>query len=134
MCPRCQCQRLRRQLSTFNLNRRQDRPANLIAESNQRTDMIGAQLATTAEHDTHATAALASELYQACNVQPGEAMREVLSRIEAGHDPAVIEADLGDAIHCEDESPMPSAAPQKDSTSGHEVPQPPLIDPVLYEL
>ena len=138
-CPRDGRHRLHRQVSRFAVSsggrdKGEDGDPGDLPVDEARLERAMAQLASEAEgmneDDPKAAARLMRKLSESTGMEYGETMREALQRLEAGEDPEVIEAELGDALEG-DEDPivMPDGGGRKGARR-----KPPTRDETLYEM
>lgn len=133
-CPKCDRDRLDRQMSSFALlrGRKEEQEDGLPDIDESKLEKAMSALASEAEHinedDPRQAAQLMRKLTDMTGLELGSSMEEALRRMEAGEDPEQIEAEMGDLL--EEEDPLVF---QDQKKSGRRKP-PPRKDETLYEL
>jgi hypothetical protein len=133
-CPRCRRVKLVRQMSSFSALKnkggendtvmpdmdesRMEKAINLLAKETEHLD----------ENDPRQAARLMRKMTDITGLNLGPGMEEAISRMEAGEDPAQIEADMGDLLEGED----PLSLRGRSSRPIRK--QPPKVDDRLYYL
>jgi putative FmdB family regulatory protein len=147
-CPRCGREGLDKQPSTFAVSRGRETPEapDPLGDVDEAAlERAMAQLASEAEHldedDPRQAAHLMRRMFDATGLPMGDAMREMIGRMEAGEDPEALEEEYGDAL---DEDPLLGDGEGGGDVGGPHTPGarldrlrrrlPPNIDPELYEM
>ena len=100
-CPRCHRPDLERRVSAFAISRNLDEPAEGMSDIDE-SKMQQAMLALTGEmenmneEDPKAMADFMRKFSNMTGLELGDGAEEALSRFEAGEDPELIEAEMGD--------------------------------------
>jgi putative FmdB family regulatory protein len=143
-CPRCGRAKLSRRPSTFAVSRGLEKPdaldpmANVDEAALERAMAeLGAEAENLDENDPRQAAQLMRRMFQATGMPVGDAMQEMLSRMEAGEDPDALEEEYGDAL---EEDPLmggleegaPAAPGSRISRMRRRLP--PRVDPELHEM
>jgi len=134
-CPKCEKAKLERRMSTFstlkNKGENDDKPA-MPDLDGSRMEQAMSLLAKEAEHldenDPRQAANLMRKLSDMTGLNLGPGMEEALTRMEAGEDPAQIEADMGDLLEGEDPFNLKEKAGRLLKKA------PPKVDEKLYYL
>lgn len=139
-CPLCGRKRLGREVSLFAMagNRKNaigDDDMDLPVDEARMESAIGA-LASEAEgideDDPRQAANLMRKFSDMTGMQLGGGMQEALARMEAGEDPEVIEAELGELIESEEPFQVSAGGPKQ--KGGKPVRGAPRRDQTLYDL
>src|SRR4030042_1356459 len=107
-CPRCKRIKLARQMSSFSTlkNRGGENDADMPDMDESRMEKAINLLAKESEHldenDPRQAANLMRKITDMTGLNPGPGIEEAISRIEAGEDPAQVEADMGDLLEGEE--------------------------------
>jgi putative FmdB family regulatory protein len=135
-CPRCDRRRLERQVSRFAVSRKLGPEAEtddpLAGLDPERLERALASLAAEAQEldqdDPRQAARLMQRLSREAGLELGPGLEEMVRRLEAGEDPDVVEAELGEALEAEE----PFAAGGLKRAARRLVP--PRRDETLYEM
>lgn len=135
-CPHCKNVFLQRQMSVFsNLSRGKGEKSGAdgdmpMDESKmaQAMAMLAGEAGNLDENDPRQAAKLMRKLSEATGMNMGDAMEEVIARMEAGADPDEIEAQMGDAL--EEADPFSPKQEKKRSRRSKK----PQVDETLYDL
>ena len=133
-CPRCKRIKLVKQMSRFSTLKnnggendtvmpdmdesRMEKAINLLAKESEHLD----------ENDPRQAANLMRKMTDMAGLNPGPGIEEAISRIEAGEDPAQVEADMGDLLEGEESFSF------KGRSSRLIRQRPPKVDDKLYYL
>jgi len=133
-CPRCKRIKLVKQISRFSTLKnsgsendtvmpdmdesRMEKAINLLAKESEHLD----------ENDPRQAANLMRKMTDMAGLNPGPGIEEAISRIEAGEDPAQVEADMGDLLEGEESFSF------KGRSSRLIRQRPPKVDDKLYYL
>lgn len=133
-CPRCKRIKLARQMSSFSTLKnsggendsvmpdmdesRMEKAINLLARESEHLD----------ENDPRQAADLMRKITDMTGLNPGPGMEEAISRMEAGEDPAQVEADMGNLLEGEEQFSL------KGRSSRLIRQRPPEVDDKLYYL
>lgn len=140
-CPRCGSAKLERRVSTFAVSRGRERPEepdlldNVDEAALERAMMeMAGEAENIDEDDPRQAAQLMRRMFQATGLPMGDAMQEMLGRMEAGEDPEALEEEYGDLL---DEDPFLGA--EEGATGGRRIERlrrrlPPNVDPELHEM
>jgi putative FmdB family regulatory protein len=135
-CPHCKTVFLQRQMSIFaNPSRGRgdqgetegDLPFD-EAKMEKAMAMMAGEVGHLDENDPRQAAKLMRKLSEATGMNMGDAMEEMLARMEKGEDPDKIEAQLGDALEGAD-----PFSPQPKKKRSHRTAKP-RVDETLYDL
>jgi putative FmdB family regulatory protein len=133
-CPRCKRLKLERQMSSFSALKNRGGENNTVMPDMDESRMEKAinMLAKESEHldenDPKQAANLMRKMTDMTGLNMGPGMEEAISRMEAGEDPAQIEADMGDLL--EGEEPLSFRGRSSKPIKKH----PPKVDDKLYYL
>lgn len=143
-CPRCGREELEKRVSTFAVSRGLEKPEapDPMGDVDEAAlERAMAELASEAEHmdedDPRQAAQLMRRMFQATGMPVGDAMEEMLGRMEAGEDPEALEEEYGDLL---DEDPLLGDGDEATrGSAGGRVERlrrrlPPDVDPELYEM
>ncbi|MFW6198327.1 MAG: FmdB family zinc ribbon protein [Acidobacteriota bacterium] len=142
-CPRCEREGLERRPSTFAVSRgleEADADDPLADVDEAALERAMAELASEAEHmdedDPRQAAQLMRRMFQATGMPMGDAMQEMLGRMEAGEDPEALEEEYGDLL---DEDPLLGEGEGASGAAGPRLERlrrrlPPNVDPELHEM
>ncbi len=102
-CPRCGREKLERQVSIFAISKNRKEEDDImpdIDESKLEQAMMSmaSEIENIDENDPRQAAGLMKKLMSATGIEPGGAMEEAISRMEAGEDPDKIEEEMGDLL------------------------------------
>ena len=134
-CPHCTCLALERQVSLFSVskNRSSQNSDGMAGLDEGRLESALISMAgdlDKVDNDPRQVASAMRNLLATSGLKMGTGMEDVMARVEAGEDPEVIEADLGDAT---DEIALFSARPTQVAGVIRRRYLPPRVDPKLYE-
>ena len=134
-CPSCTCLVLERQVSLFSVskNRSSQNSDGMVGIDEDRLESALMSMAgdlDKIDNDPSQVASAMRKLLATSGLKMGAGMEDAMARVEAGEDPEVIEADLGDAT---DEIALLSARPTQVAGVIRRRYLPPRVDPKLYE-
>lgn len=138
-CPRC-AKRLQRQVSLFAMTgtaAEDDGMGDLpIDESRmeQAMETLAGEAENINEDDPRQAAQLMRKFSRMTGMEFGESMESAIERLEAGEDPAAIEAEMGSAMEDEDPFVLPGNKGRRKSGTGLSGRGAPRRDPKLYEM
>jgi len=134
-CPRCKTASLKRQMSVFsNLSKGKEKSGEDgemtmdEAKMEKAMAMLAGEVGDLDENDPRQAAKLMRKLSEATGMNMGDAMAEMLARMEKGEDPDEIEAQMGDLL---DET-EPFSLEKKSKRSRRTAK--PRVDETLYDL
>jgi putative FmdB family regulatory protein len=136
LCPACKTTPLQRQMSVFakisgdkaESSEGDDRLPLDEAKMEKAMTMLAEEVGSLDENDPRQAAVLMRKFSEATGMNMGDAMEEVLSRMEAGEDPDEIEAQMGDLL--EEADPFnPGKKKKRPRRAGK-----PRVDETLYDL
>jgi hypothetical protein len=134
-CPKCETNRLSRQMSSFAVTGRakegdemDDLPVD-ESKMEQAMQMLAGEAEKMDQEDPRQAADLMRKLSDMTGLEMGAGMQEALKRMEQGEDPEQIEAEMGDIL--ENEEPFELAGRKK---GGNPRTVAPLKDETLYDL
>ena len=134
-CPRCKTASLKRQMSVFSTLSKEKEKSwedDEMAVDEEKMEkamaMLAGEVGNLDENDPRQAAKLMRKLSEATGMNVGDAMEEMLARMEAGEDPDEIEAQMGDML---DEA-APFSAEKKLKRSRRTTR--PRVDEALYYL
>jgi hypothetical protein len=133
-CPKCKRIKLERQISTFstlkNMGVKDDMAMPDMDESRmeQALSVLTKEAQYLDENDPRQAANLMRKMTDMTGLNLGSGMEEALARMEAGEDPAQIEAEMGDLLEGED----PFTFKERSNRPIKE--RPPKVDDKLYYL
>jgi len=110
-CPRCRRPEIERRMSPFAISRgrgadEEDAPADMDeARLEKAMNVLAREAEGLDDEDPRQAARLMKRLTELTGLPLGQGMEEALHRLEAGEDPDEIEADLGELLEGEDETP-----------------------------
>lgn len=148
-CPKCSRPGLSRRPSSFAISRGRPEPsAGTEAEAGAEPDpfagvdearlerameQLAGEAETLNEDDPRAQARLMRRLFDTAGVPVQGGMQEALRRLEAGEDPEVVEAEMGDVLDGAGGEPL-RAPEARRALTGMRQRLPPSVDRTLYEL
>lgn len=136
-CPVCGYKKLDRQVSIFAISRKRTKEDDMIpgldeSRLEQAFMSMAEDIESIDENDPRQAANIMKKLMDAAGINPGGAMEEAISRMEAGEDPDKIEEDMGDLLENDDLSQVIGTAKGLKSMKKKYIP--PSVDDTLYEL
>ncbi len=134
-CPKCGREELERRMSLFSISRGgEDAEESELGVDESRMEKamewMARQSGQISEDDPRQAARLMREFSDMTGVEPGPAMQEALSRMEAGEDPEQVESEMGEAL--ENDELFIAAGRKGSRQPGRQLP--PKTDDTLYEL
>lgn len=145
-CPRCGRKKLTRRPSTFAVSRGLTEPAGPDlpdgvdeAALEQTMAELAAEADRIDEDDPRQAARLMRRMFEATGMPVGDAMQEMISRMEAGEDPESLEEEFADALEEEPFLDELEGGGKKGPTSASRLARlrrqlPPEVDPELHEM
>ncbi len=135
LCPHCTCLALERQVSLFSVsnNRSLQNRDEMVGIDEDRLESALMSMAgdlDNVDNDPRQVASAMRKLLATSGLKMDAGMEDAIARVEAGEDPEVLEADLGDATH---EIELFSARPTQVVGVLRRRYLPPRVDPKLYE-
>ena len=135
-CPRCQDNRLSRQVSMFAVTGRATEDGDMAdlpfdeGRMEKAMQMLAGEADKINDDDPRQAAQLMRKLTRMTGLDLGDGMEEALSRMEQGEDPEQIEAEMGDLLEGDD----PFQLKGKKGRAGHARRGAPDRDETLYDL
>ena len=108
VCPKCGRPELERQVSSFAVSRgrTEEQPEGMPEIDEARLEQVlqglAGEMEGADENDPRQMARVMRRLAEASGLQPGGRFEEAVDRLEAGEDPASVEAELGDLLDGEE--------------------------------
>ena len=136
VCPRCQKNKLSRQVSMFAVTGRAKEDGDVDdlpfdeGKMEKAMQMLAGEADKINEDDPRQAAELMRKLTRMTGLDLGDGMEEALSRMEQGEDPEQIEAEMGDLLEGDD----PFQLKGKKGPGGHARRRAPERDDTLYDL
>ncbi len=139
-CPRCGRPKLDRKVSLFAVSKgRGEEDADSLpnldideARLERAMESLAGEADGIDDEDPRAAGQLMRKLFDAAGLKPGSGMEEAMRRMEAGEDPDVIEADLGDVL--EEEDPFGGGSAGTSLGRLRRRVLPPSVDETLHDL